>query len=979
MSSPNESFERLLGSLSPDGKDFERVAKWFLENEPVWKARFRRVWLWGEWPGRWGPDRGIDLIAASHDGDIVAIQAKNYGADHSITKRDVDTFLSESGQAPITRRLLIATTDRISHSGREVMERQEKPVSTCPLEDLRQSEIAWPTRIDELAPAELAALVPRQDQQEALDAIANWAESAQDRAQVIRACGTGKTLIAAWAANLLQAKRVLVLVPTLSLLRQTAREWARSANVERLVEVCSDRRSSETEDLTAGDELGTLRTTDPEAIARALENDSPLLMLCTYNSSPTLAKAMQPAHRPFDLAVADEAHRCSGLESSAHKTILDGDAIRATRRLFFTATPTVYGSRDKSRAADRGVPLASMDDERLFGRRIHHLSFSEAIERGLLCRYQVAVIPVDSEEVFQLIKQRRLVSPEGGDGRLEAASLATQIACARAMRLYGCKRMVAFHASIPRSKQFSRQFLGAAALLAREDRPEGELWSEHVDGAGMSASKRRRLMDAFEADEPDQHRLLSNVKLLAEGVDIPDIDAVAFVDTRRGQASIIQAVGRAVRHAEGKDVGTVVLPVVVRSDEDLAAAIARSEHRHIVDILGALRSHDPDIARSLDQLRFGLGPQPEGSASGRFLVDAAVDVGTEFATAIGVALAEALGVEAPARFHVTSRTEPRVVAEPKRPPTDEELYLIGLDELEILGRWELLPRVPETAGGFPLGVWWDEVKRRWQEGDVAPIDRRVIANAVSWLAPDLAAHRRIREEMVAITDAGAPEQLLAQLRDGGVLARKELAPLVPHIEAGDDLLEPVRTVHRSLTHAGTEPIRQVRILRAALARMSDALEAASGMLDEDSWSWELPRLAAADGFAHALALAGADPNDEPPPTPWRSYTEPEAYAIGVKAAPSLARMAQTAGLFSFFGDEAAVARRRQEELGLAPDDRFDALGWEIFLLAHKRLPYAEAADLASMSVHPLSKRQRIREDVERSVRAAAASDSVRAS
>ena len=182
----------------------------------------------------------------------------------------------------------------------------------------------------------------------------------------------------------------------------------------------------------------------------------PLLVLCTYDSSPVLAEAMGAVPDfCFDVAIADEAHRCAGLETTRHKTILDADAIRAGRRLFFTATPTVYGTRDKSRAANKNVRLASMDDHSRFGPIIHHLSFAQAIHQGLLCPYQVAVIPIDDDEVHELIKRRRIVTADG-DHSLEAAALATQIACARAMRRFGCRRIVAFHPTDRRLEALQR-------------------------------------------------------------------------------------------------------------------------------------------------------------------------------------------------------------------------------------------------------------------------------------------------------------------------------------------------------------------------------------------------------------------------------------------------------------------------------------------------------------------------------------------
>lgn len=932
------TLDSLLDSFSSDGKEFELLCKWYLENEPLWKSIFRKVWLWDGWPQRWGRDRGIDLVAETHDGRLFAIQAKNYGAQHSITKSDVDKFLSESNRAVIAERLLIGSTDRVASSAFEVMRAQEKPVSTCLRDALRHSEVDWPQGIKELSPVTVSPAQPRPHQVTALRDIEAWATSGADRGQVVMACGTGKSLIAAWAADRLQAKAVLVLVPTLPLLRQTASVWARhAATKRRFLSVCSDKQHSEVEDLAKDDELGNLRTTNPAAIAEALDSDQPLLAVCTYNSSPAVAKAMELTDRSFDLAIADEAHRCAGLESSSHKTILDGEAIRADRRLFFTATPTVFGTRDKGRARDQNVKLASMDDYSRFGRVVHHLSFAKATELGLLCPYQVAVIPVSDDDVHQLIAKHRVVTADG-DENLDAASLATQIACARAMRRFDCKRIVAFQPSIIHSKRFSAQFQTASNLLDSHDAPTDPVWVEHVDGAGMRPAVRTRILERFCADEPAEHRLLSNVKLLTEGVDYPGIDAVAFIDTRRGQARIIQAVGRAVRRSPGKTVGTIVLPIVLRVGETFEAALARSEHRPMIDILGALRSHDPEIARSLDDLRFSYRPDDRPtSGSGRFMIDAPVQVGPEFAKAVGLALTNALGVARSAGPPPRPEaSEPKLV-EPAREPTEDELFDIGLAELWSLGRLDLLPRVPEAARGFPLAQWWAEAKRRWRTGTIDREAKWEIAAHVSWLAEDLADDPRIRNEIAALTDARLPEQVVAQLRGGGIFATGPLDPLAEDEALLEEMLVPISDILDAVTHAAMLPNQQLEALVAALEPLATVVAVASRDLDPDAWDWGPVRLAVIDGFAEALRRAenGSEPSGSRSVS-WRRDTEPEAFAAGVRAGGEVVPRVKALEPLKFDGDRAAVDFCHEQQLDLSPDDQLDELGWEIYLLARAR-------------------------------------------
>lgn len=949
--------------MDPAGKLFERLTKWFLENDPEYRAQFARVWLWDDWPGRWGVDRGIDLVGETHAGANVAIQAKNYGEAHSISKRDVDTFLSESNRVEIAERLLVGSTDRLAGSARTTMAAQEKPVATCLLSRLMSSPVSWPASMDDLRPGRPTRHVPRPDQDEALDAIARWARTDGRRAQVIRACGTGKTMIGAWAAEQLEAKRVLVLVPTLALMRQTVLDWAQNAESPLdVLRICSD-TSRMDDDFIRGDELGSNGTTDVSRIAERLGSSEQLLVLCTYDSSPTLAEAIRgiPGFE-FDLAIADEAHRCAGLERSSNKTILKPGALPAHRTLFLTATPTIYGVRQRGQLRQHAVAVASMDDPAKFGPVIHRLSFAEAIRRELLCPYQVAVIPIDDEEIHNMIQRRRLVTADG-DQVLEAESLATQIACARAMRRFACKRIVAFHPTVRDSKRFAAHFPTAAALMSDDDRPQSRIWSEHVDGAGMSYSDRSSRLRRFREAEPDEHRILSNVRMLTEGVDVPGIDAIAFLHTHRGQAAIIQAVGRAVRPAEGKTIGTIVLPIILRADESMQAALARSEHRHVVDILGALRSHDPDIHRSLDDLRFHKNhPAGEPSPNGRFVIDAPIEVGEEFADAVDLALTTALGVST--KRSMRRGRAPVLLLEPQAPPSADEAFLIGLHEIQSLGVRRLLPRLPATSHGFPMTSWWEEARRRWTRGHLDLDDRQAIADSMSWLTPDLSpGEERIRDDMAETSEADVCEQLASQLAPGGRYARTGLRILLDDDGQQDGLVDDMRVIHDLLTHAAMSPRMQLLFLQMAMTRAAKAVRQAAKEPASSQWYSTPPRQAAILGFAAALADArtggykargrasvGMHAEDSP------------GFDCGQRAAAPLAKLVRRMEIFRFAKDREEVAYLKVQERALPADDRLDALGWDIYLLVRARSDWPMPAQRQAMD-GTLEQRRRVRADL----------------
>jgi predicted helicase len=417
------TLQDLLARLDPDpyrrGKQFEHICKWFLKHEPVYRHELRQVWLWDEWPGRWGIDAGIDLVAEDCRQQLWAIQVKAYGADQTVTKRDVNKFLSESGRALFAFRLLIATTNRVDPIAKRTIEGQEKPASILDLGQLEAAQVNWPN-----SPSDLRArrLPPKRPvgrwayQGEAMNAVVKGLRRA-DRGQLIMACGTGKTLIALFIKEKLGAERTLVLVPSLSLLAQTLREWTANSKEEfEFLPVCSDETVTESDAAVANtSDLGFPVTTDPTDIAAFLRRRSGRrVVFATYQSSREIAKAFALGRVPaFDLAIADEAHRCAGPVSSDFATILDVHEIKARRRLFMTATPRYFTGRVVREAKGSDFEVASMDDEAAFGSVLYRLTFGQAIKRDLLTDYQVAVVGVDDATYREWAERGRFVTIDG--------------------------------------------------------------------------------------------------------------------------------------------------------------------------------------------------------------------------------------------------------------------------------------------------------------------------------------------------------------------------------------------------------------------------------------------------------------------------------------------------------------------------------------------------------------------------------------
>jgi predicted helicase len=405
--------------------------------------------LWRDYPGRWGRDCGVDLVFRHKNGQTWAVQAKCYSPSYEITKLDVDKFLSESNRKVIDHRLLIATTDRLGANAKQVIEAQEKPVVKYLRTQFDNAAVEYPDNINDLS------LGKRRDprdpypyQRDAIESVVAGFQAAE-RGQLIMACGTGKTLVSLCVKERLDANRTLVLVPSLNLLSQILNEWTAQARVPfDVLCVCSDltagkREDEEDEAISSVSDLA-FPVTDPDPeiarreIVQFLKGSGHRVIFSTYHSSPLIADAQQDSSVPcFDLIVADEAHRCAGKVDSAFATVLDATKLRSKRRLFATATPRTYRRSLKEKAGEIGVEVVDMYDEAVFGKRLHVVTFGEAIKNGWLTDYRVVIVGVDDETIADWIRRRLLVATDAGV-ETDAQSLAAEIGLIKAIRIGTC-------------------------------------------------------------------------------------------------------------------------------------------------------------------------------------------------------------------------------------------------------------------------------------------------------------------------------------------------------------------------------------------------------------------------------------------------------------------------------------------------------------------------------------------------------------
>ncbi len=602
-------FTALLALLSPDpltrGKQFEWLVKWWLTQDSIWSRRIKNVWLWDEWPDYPGRDIGIDLVAEMTDGTLCAVQAKCFDENRDIPKSELDSFISAASHRTFQHRLLVATTDGLSANAKRMLADQH--VIRVMRSNLEASLDAWPASIEELSTPAQPHASPRPHQNLAITDVINGLEG-NSRGQLIMACGTGKTLTALWIKETLKPKTTLVLVPSLNLLAQTLSEWAKnSLSPWQYLCVCSDDTVNKLDDQpisTVGD-LPFEVTTNPADIAKFLSLGGERIIFSTYQSSAQVAKAQEQSGISFDLVICDEAHRLTGKTDADYATVLNERKIVGQKRLFMTATPRTYTTAAKTKSEERGVEITSMDDEHVYGPVLHKLSFGEAIKQDLLSDYRVLIVGVTDPQVQDLIDRRELVSVNDSVNT-DARTLAAHIGLAKATKDYNLKRTISFHSRIKSADQFAKDHLKILDWLPATHKPSGDTWAGTISGA-MNTGDRRRLITQLSLDGEDRHALLTNARCLTEGVDVPSLDGVAFIDPRSSQVDIIQAVGRAIRKSENKEVGTIVLPVLIPIDLDAEHALEDTSFKPIWEVLNAIKSHDEDLAIELTNLRTELG------------------------------------------------------------------------------------------------------------------------------------------------------------------------------------------------------------------------------------------------------------------------------------------------------------------------------------------------------------------------------------
>ncbi|MGP3659710.1 DEAD/DEAH box helicase [Burkholderia gladioli] len=646
-----DTFRHAAVTEREKGTYFEELIVCYLRNEATYRDLYSDVWTYAEWANLQGLDKrdtGIDLVAKMHGtGEYHAIQCKLYASDYKVQKGDIDSFFTASGKKPFVRRIIVATTDHWSEHAEDALLEQQPPVSKIDMTALEESQIDWSKYQPNATPVIKARKQLRQHQESALSAVVHGLATA-DRGKLIMACGTGKTFTSLKIAETLAGagKRVLFLVPSLSLLSQTLTEWTQEAETPlHSFAVCSDsdvgkkRKKEDDEVKTFVHELRYPATTDSARLAQEMtkrhDASHMSVVFSTYHSIDVISRAQKEfGVAEFDLIVCDEAHRTTGAtfgddDESTFVRVHDAEYIRAAKRLYMTATPRIYGDSAKATAERDNVALCSMDDEALYGDELFVITFSEAVKRGLLVDYKVIVLAVEEAHVSRRLQD--LLRDE--NNQLKVDDAAKIVGCWKALSKKGLtddligdadamKRAVAFCQVIEVSKgakthKVSSKQIAAMFQSVVETYQEAEEFEQvarlhceaaHVDG-GMNASEKEAKLTWLKAETPENTcRILSNVRCLSEGVDVPALDAVLFLTPRNSQVDVVQSVGRVMRNAPGKKRGYVVLPVVIPAGVEAHDALNDNKTYAVVwQVLQALRSHDDRFDAMVNKLELN-GP-----------------------------------------------------------------------------------------------------------------------------------------------------------------------------------------------------------------------------------------------------------------------------------------------------------------------------------------------------------------------------------
>lgn len=610
------------------GTAFEKMVVAYLKNEPAYKQKFQDVWMLNEVPAEYHiskKDTGVDIVAKDYDGNLTAVQAKFYKG--KVSKAGIDSFVAETGKKVYSAGMLVSSTDDWNRNARKTLDDTTKPFTVIGLSQLRHADFDWQkfsfakenTNLSKKKPKKL-----RPYQETAINNSLKYFKE-HDRGKLIMAPGTGKTFTSLKIAEALmrdQKKKqfnVLYLVPSIQLLSQTLFSWnsdisddIHMTSLSVVSDAKANKQKGKDDDDLGAREIGFEPTTNVQDLVdhyklieeHNLPNDM-RVVFSTYQSIDVIKQAQKDGYPEFDLIIADEAHRTTGAiaEKEGDSTFTEVHSntnVKGKLRLYQTATPKIYDQNAKKKAKENSIIVSSMDDKSIYGDEIFRLGFGDAVAQGYLTDYKVSVLAVSESYINK--DMQKIMS---ADNQLKVDDIGKIIGVWNAMvkrdgitgEITGApmKRAIAFTDTIRHSKIIANEFNQVVNdYLDTQSTESFKVDVHHVDG-GLNALQKEEQIDWLgNNDIEDNHaRVLSNVRFLTEGIDVPNLDAIIFFSPKKSQVDIVQAVGRIMRRAENKEYGYIILPIVVADGVDPNVALDNDKkYKQVWQVLNALRSTD---------------------------------------------------------------------------------------------------------------------------------------------------------------------------------------------------------------------------------------------------------------------------------------------------------------------------------------------------------------------------------------------------
>ncbi len=650
--------QRLKGSW------FEKVSKRFLiEHDSA--NEYESIDLWSDWELRGNEgDRGIDMVITTASKEYIAVQCKFH--QDSVSYNDLSSFFNklQSGvkEVRFKKGIIISTSNLTSTALEEIEQiRKSKGIDIVEIseEDFIYSQIDWekfdPTKTQGEIPL-CDKKKPRPHQTEAIKATKEYfSDPKNTRGKLIMACGTGKTYTSLKIMEALEPKIMLFLAPSIALLSQTFREYAKEKSEPFYASiVCSDNKVGDDKagkskknknddgtDNINSSELPLKSSTRLEDILstheKAQKENKRFIIFSTYQSALRIKEAQEAGLGEIDLIICDEAHRTVGAMYSSNErddknafTLCHSDGnIKAKKRLYMTATPKVYSESSKAKAKESDNAIYSMDDAEIFGEEIYTLNFERAIALDLLTDYKVMILAVRKDNLSGVTNSvNQKISQLKAEGtKLDKKLINNEFVCKIIGTHKGLakkdlialddenkkdhnlqnkddttpsQRAISFCKSINTSKNIKDSFETIMECYDEELKKKSfknlTISIDHIDGS-MNCKERLDKLEKLNQFKPNTCKVLSNARCLSEGVDVPALDSIVFFDGKSAMVDIIQAVGRVMRKAKHKKRGYIILPIALEESEieNLDEAVNNTNFKNIWKVLKALRSHDPSL------------------------------------------------------------------------------------------------------------------------------------------------------------------------------------------------------------------------------------------------------------------------------------------------------------------------------------------------------------------------------------------------